>query len=411
MRILVVTQYFWPENFRINDLVQALSERGHLISILTGEPNYPSGKFFTEYLADKAAFSNFGESPVIRIPIFARKNNRLSLFLNYLSFVISASTVGVWKLRKKSFDIIFVYEPSPITVGIPAAILSKIKKAPLAFWVLDLWPHTLHAVGIVQSKIIINFIGKLVKFIYSQCDLILAQSKSFITHIRQYAPTSVPVEYFPNWAESIFENFPSEPAQEINKNPGDFIIMFAGNLGEAQDFPAILNAVELLKSNKNIRWIVLGDGRMREWIKQEIQKRELQERVELLGSFPVKRMPSFFMHADALLVTLKDEPIFAMTIPGKLQSYLASGIPVVGMINGEGRRIINDNEVGKCVASGSPSELASVVLDMVSTPILKRREMGVRGKSLYKNEFSRDILIEKFEKMISSLRNIYIKNS
>ena len=406
MRILVVTQYFWPENFRINDLVLAMGERGHQITILTGEPNYPSGKFFTEYLADKAAFSNFGESPVIRIPVLARKNNRLSLFLNYLSFIISASTVGVWKLRKKSFDIIFVYEPSPITVGIPAAILRKIKKAPLAFWVLDLWPQTLHAVGIVKSKIILNFIGNLVKFIYSQCDLILAQSRSFITHIRQYAPASVPVKYFPNWAESIFENFPSEPAQEINKKPGDFIIMFAGNLGEAQDFPAILKAAELLKSNKNIRWIILGDGRMKEWIAQEILSRDLQEKVELVGSYPLDRMPSFFMHADALLVTLKDQPIFAMTIPGKLQSYLASGIPVVGMINGEGHALINDNEVGKCVASGSPSELARVVMEMVATPISERSEMGARGKALYKNEFSRSILIEKVENILSSLKKI-----
>jgi colanic acid biosynthesis glycosyl transferase WcaI len=411
MRILVVTQYFWPENFRINDLVQALSERGHQITILTGKPNYPSGRFFPEYLQNKSTFSNFGESPVIRIPVFARKNNKISLFLNYLSFVISASTVGVWKLRKRSFDIIFVYEPSPITVGIPAAILSKIKKAPLAFWVLDLWPHTLHAVGIVQSKIILNLIGNLVKFIYSQCDLILAQSRSFITHIRQYAPASVPVEYFPNWAESVFDHFPAVPAPEITKKTSEFIVMFAGNLGEAQDFPAILKAAELLKSNKNIRWIILGDGRMKEWIAEQILARELQEQVELLGSHPLDRMPSFFMHADVLLVTLKDEPIFAMTIPGKLQSYLASGIPIIGMINGEGSALINDNEVGKCIGSDSPSELARVILDMLATPILKRGEMGARGKALYKNEFSRDILIEKFEKTLSSLRNIYIKNS
>jgi glycosyltransferase involved in cell wall biosynthesis len=328
-----------------------------------------------------------------------------------LSFVISASTVGVWKLRKRSFDIIFVYEPSPITVGIPAAILSKIKKTPLVFWVLDLWPHTLHAVGIVQSKIILNFIGKLVKFIYSQCDLILAQSRSFITHIRQYAPASVPVEYFPNWAESVFENSPSEPAQEINKKPGDFIIMFAGNLGDAQDFPAILKAAELLKAYKNIRWIILGDGRMKKWIDQEIKKRGLQYQFQLLGVYPLDRMPSFFMHADALLVSLKDDPIFAMTIPGKLQSYLASGIPIVGMINGEGHALIIDNEVGKCVASGSSSELARAIQEIIATPISERSEMGTRGKALYKNEFSRNILIEKIEEMLNSLRKIYIKNS
>ena len=405
MRILVVTQYFWPENFRINDLVQALSKRGHQITILTGAPNYPSGKFFPEYLADKAAFSIFGESPVIRIPVIARKNNRLSLFLNYLSFIISASTVGVWKLRKRSFDIIFVYEPSPITVGIPAAILRKIKKAPLAFWVLDLWPQTLQAVGIVKSKVILSLIGNLVKFIYSQCDLILAQSRSFITHIRQYAPPSVPVEYFPNWAESVFENCPATPAQEINKKPDDFIIMFAGNLGEAQDFPAILKAAELLKSNKNIRWVILGDGRMKEWIAEQILARELQEQVELLGSFPVDRMPSFFMHADALLVTLKDDPIFAMTIPGKLQSYLASGIPILGMLNGEGSALINDHAVGICVPADDFNALAQSVLNVEKMSVQSRNSMGINGKKLYINEFERNKLIINFQNFISSLIN------
>lgn len=404
MRILVVTQYFWPENFRINDLVLALSERGHQITILTGEPNYPSGKFFPEYLADKAAFSDFGKTPVIRIPVFARKNNRLSLFFNYLSFIISASTVGVWKLRKKSFDVIFVYEPSPITVGIPAAILRKIKKAPLAFWVLDLWPQTLHAVGIVQSKIIINFIGKLVKFIYSKCDLILAQSRSFIAHIRQYAPPSVPVEYFPNWAESVFDHFPAAPAPEINKKQGDFIIMFAGNLGEAQDFPAILKAAELLKSNKNIRWIILGDGRMRDWISKEIIERDLHEQVELLGSYPLDRMPSFFMHADALLVTLKDEPIFAMTIPGKLQSYLASGIPILGMLNGEGASLIIGSSVGMCVSAGDSKGLSKSIFAFMNMRLGERNAFGLEGRKTYQNEFERNKLVSRIENLLVNIK-------
>jgi len=404
MRILVVTQYFWPENFRINDLVKALSERGHQISILTGEPNYPSGNFFAEYLANKAAFCNFGESSVIRIPVLARKNNRISLFLNYLSFVISASIFGVWKLRKKSFDIIFVYEPSPITVGIPAAILRKIKKAPLAFWVLDLWPQTLHAVGIVKSKIILNLIGKLVKFIYSQCDLILAQSKSFITHIRQYAPPNVPVEYFPNWAESVFDHYPEIPALEIIKKPGDFIIIFAGNLGEAQDFPSILKAAELLKSNKNIRWIILGDGRMKGWIAEQILARELQAQVELLGSYPLYRMPSFFIYADALLVTLKDEPIFAMTIPGKLQSYLASGIPILGMLNGEGAALINGSSVGICVAAGDSEGLSKSILSFMGMSIRERNIIGLGGRKTYENEFERNKLVSRIENLLVNIK-------
>ena len=404
MRILVVTQYFWPENFRINDLVQALSERGHQITILTGAPNYPSGKFFPEYLSDKSKFKNFHGSQVLRVPVFPRKNNRFSLFLSYLSFIISASTIGVWKLRRKPFDVIFVYEPSPITVGLPAALLKKIKKAPIAFWVLDLWPHTLQAVGVIKSQFLLNLIGKIVKFVYSQCDLILAQSRSFITHIRQYAPPNVPVEYFPNWAESVFENFPTEPAQEINKKPGDFIIMFAGNLGEAQDFPALLKAAELLKSNKNIRWIILGDGRMKEWIAQQIIERELHEQVELLGSYPVDRMPSFFMHADALLVTLKDEPIFAMTIPGKLQSYLASGIPILGMLNGEGAVLINEHSAGICVPSGDAIFLSKSILSIMAIDSKEREKLGANGKQVYLKQFERNYLISGIEGLLSSMK-------
>jgi glycosyltransferase involved in cell wall biosynthesis len=404
MRILVVTQYFWPENFRINDLVQALSERGHQITILTGEPNYASGKFFPEYLSDKSKFNNFQGSQVIRIPVLARKNNRFSLFLSYLSFIISASTMGVWKLRRKPFDVIFVYEPSPITVGIPAALFKKIKKAPMAFWVLDLWPHTLQAVGIIKSQFFLNLIGKIVKFVYSHCDLILAQSKSFINHIKQYSPPDVPVEYFPNWAESVFEHFPTAPSPEIIKKPGDFIIMFAGNLGEAQDFPAILNAAELLRTYKNIRWIILGDGRMREWISQEIIKRDLSDQVELLGSFPVDRMPSFFMHSDVLLVTLKDEPIFAMTIPGKLQSYLASGIPILGMLNGEGADLINEHSAGICVPAGDAIVLSNSVLDIMSIDSEEREKLGSNGKQVYLKQFERNNLITGVEILLSSMK-------
>ena len=404
MRILVVTQYFWPENFRINDLVQALSDRGHQITILTGEPNYPSGKFFPEYLANKSGFNDFNGTQVIRIPVVARKNNRISLFLNYISFIISATLIGVWKLRQDPFDVIFVYEPSPITVGIPAALFKKIKKAPIVFWVLDLWPHTLQAVGIIKSQFLLHLVGKIVKFVYSHCDLILAQSRSFIRYIKQYSPSHVPVEYFPNWAESIFDVFPDIPAPEIKKRPDEFILMFAGNLGSAQDFLSILKTAEILKYDKSIRWIILGDGREREWLEKEIKLRDLTDQFELIGTFPVDRMPSFFMHADALIVTLKDEPIFAMTIPGKLQSYLASGIPILGMINGEGAKIIKDNNVGMCAPASSPVEFANVIRDFKMLPKEKSGEMGICARNLYELEFSREKLIKKIEKKLLNLK-------
>ena len=156
MRILVISQYFWPENFRINDLVLALGDRGHHITVLTGEPNYPSGEIFHDYLCNKDSFRNFLGVTVIRVPVIARGKNKIKLALNYISFILSASFIGPWKLRGKEFDVIFVYEPSPITVGIPSAVMRSIKKAPVVFWVLDLWPQTLGAVGIIKSPFLLK---------------------------------------------------------------------------------------------------------------------------------------------------------------------------------------------------------------------------------------------------------------
>lgn len=403
MRILVVTQYFWPENFRINDLVQALRARGHELTVLTGEPNYPAGVWFEPYLADKARFSNYHGTPVVRVPMVARGNGRLRLVLNYLSFALSASVLGLWRLKGQRFDVILAYEPSPITVGIPAAVLRFSKKAPMAFWVLDLWPETLQAIGILKPGPLFNLVGLLVKCIYARCDVILAQSTSFIAKIRQYARPQTPVEYFPNWAESVFDGAPAPAAPEVRPMQSSFTILFAGNIGEAQDFPAILDAVQQLAAHQDIRWIVLGDGRMRAWVADEIARRGLQGRIELLGSFPVERMPSFYAHADALLVSLKDEPIFGMTIPGKLQSYLACGVPVLGMLNGEGAHIIREHRVGVAAPAGDAAALAAAVLELKGLSVAQRAEMGRRGRTLYEQQFARDRLVEKAEALLQGL--------
>jgi len=178
VRILVVTQYFWPENFRINDLVSGFCDFDHEVTILTGYPNYPSGVVFPEFRLNPSAFAKFESANVVRVPVISRGKGGLRLILNYVSFVISAIALGVWRLRGQKFDVIFVFEPSPITVGLPAVFLSYIKRTPLAFWVLDLWPETLEAIGVVRSRYILKAIGSLVTFIYNRSDLILAQSKS-----------------------------------------------------------------------------------------------------------------------------------------------------------------------------------------------------------------------------------------
>lgn len=402
MRLLVVTQYFWPENFRINDMVAEFVRRGHHVTVLTGLPNYPDGKLFPAYKENPTHYTEFNGARVVRVPLITRGKSGIRLILNYLSFAISASLIGSWRLRGATYDAVLVYEPSPITVGIPGVVLRTLKRAPMVLWVLDLWPETLKAVGAVKSDRVLRWVGKLVTFIYRRCDLILAQSKSFIPSIRTYAGKDSRIEYFPNWAESVFDGGAIQPATEVPPAEDYFTVMFAGNIGEAQDFPAILAAAERLWEHK-VRWLIVGDGRMAEWLKHEIKSRNLDDNIQMLGRHPLERMPAFFLHADALLVSLKDEPIFALTIPGKLQSYLAAGIPVIAMLNGEGADILSENLAGLSCAAGDSAGLASAVLQLAAMTKIERQSMGTCGRALYENEFARQLLLNKAEQWLLDL--------
>lgn len=403
MRLLVVTQVFWPENFRINDMVAELVSRGHQVTVLTGKPNYPSGVFFPEYIADPGAFNAFAGADIVRVAHLARGRGALRLVLNYATFALSASLAGCWKLRGRQFDAIFCYEPSPITVGLPAVLLRAVKKAPLAFWVLDLWPETLHAVGVVKSPAVLKAVGKLVSFIYRRCDIVLAQSRSFIPQIRKYAPPHGRVEYFPSWSDAVFDMDKVTPAPEVSDCGDQFTVMFAGNIGDAQDFPAILAAAEELKDNAAIRWLIVGDGRRSRWVAEQVEARGLGHCAKLLGRFPVERMPDFFKHADALLVSLKDEPIFAMTIPGKLQSYLAAGIPVLAMLNGEGAEVVDSAGAGLTCAAGDHRALAAAVVRMAAMSDAERCAMAQNGLRASAEMFDRATLISQLEEWLEGM--------
>jgi colanic acid biosynthesis glycosyl transferase WcaI len=403
MRVLIVTQYFWPENFRINDLALEMSKRNHDVTVLTALPNYPDGEVFQAYRDCPENFKTYENVKISRVPFLPRKKGNFRLVLNYLSFMLSASLLGPWKLRRQKFDVILVYAPSPISVAIPGIILRALKHAPMTLWVLDLWPETLRAVGVVTSNWMLSVVGFFVSFIYKNADLVLAQSKSFIKSIRHYAGDKVPIHYFPNWAETLFDQIDIAPAMQITKAPDQFTLMFAGNIGVAQDFPTLLAAAERLKEITHIKWLILGDGRMSGWVSEQIILRGLQHQFILLGAFPLEHMPGFFKHADALLVSLKDDPIFSMTIPGKVQSYLASGIPIIAALNGEGADILNENGAGLVCPAGDDRLLADQILRLANMTKAQRQDMGKQGRSLYEREFQRRNLVDQFEKSMHAL--------
>jgi len=407
MRILVVSQYFWPENFRINDLVKELGKRGHQVTVLTGVPNYPTGKVFSAYLITPDNFTEYEGAKVVRVPMFLRGNGNFRLMLNYLSFVLSGCVWGMWCLRNIEVDVIFVFEPSPVTVGLPAVMLSKIKQAPVVFWALDLWPETLAAVGAVKSILVLRLVGLLVSFIYNRCTLVLGQSRGFLASISNYCSDKTKVRYFPSWAEEVFLNTKVMLAPEIPEVSNMFTIMFAGNIGEAQDMPAVLAAAESLKAYQTIRWIILGDGRKSEWLKSEVIKRGLQDRVFMLGRFDLERMPSFYAHADALLVSLKRNSLFNITIPGKLQSYLQFGTPVIGMLDGEGAAVIREAKVGLTCDAGDSVGLEKAVLALANMPLKKRKRLGVNGQIYSEKEFGRTKLMGLLDELLSEAVKIH----
>lgn len=407
MKILIVSQYFWPENFRINDLTQELVERGHDVTVLTGIPNYPAGDVFDSYRQDPKAFRQYGGAMVQRVPMRARGQSSMRLLLNYLSFVIGACLYGPWRLRGQQFDVIFVFEPSPVTVGLPAILLGRIKRAPVVFWALDLWPETLAAIGVVRSPRVLGWVGHLVTFIYERCTLVLGQSRGFLASIAKYCSDARKIRYFPSWAEEVFNQPDLVPAAEVPLLKGVFNVLFAGNIGEAQDLPAILGAAESLKHNTAIRWLIVGDGRKSDWLRGEVERRGLQSRVLLLGRFPVERMPSFYAHADALLVSLKRDPVFSMTIPGKVQSYLMAGVPLVGMLDGEGAKVITESNAGLVCAAGDAGGLAAAVLEMAAMTADQRLQLGENGRAFAQKEFGRGLLMDRLEVMLHEAAGLY----
>lgn len=401
MRILVVSQYFWPENFRINDLVKEWVQRGHEVTVLTGIPNYPAGEVFDAYRQQPNSFAEYEGAKVFRVPMLPRGTGGLRLMLNYLSFVLGGVIWGPWRLRCLQADAIFVFEPSPVTVGLPAVWLGKIKKAPVVFWALDLWPETLAAIGVVRSPRVLAWVGNLVRFIYNRCTLVLGQSRGFLGSIAKYCDDKAKIRYFPSWAEDLFTNSSVQFAPEVPDLPDTFTVVFAGNIGEAQDMPAVLDAAERLKENAGIRWVIVGDGRKSEWLRSEVVRRGLDKQVLLVGRFPVERMPSFYAHADALLVSLKRDPVFSMTIPGKVQSYLMAGMPLLGMLDGEGATVIREAQAGLTCDAGDSECLAEAVEALAAMPLEERQQLGMNGRRYAEQEFGRTELIDRLETMLA----------
>lgn len=399
MRILIVTQYFWPESFRINDLCLALKERGHEVTVLTGKPNYPKGNFFEGYGIFSKSIEFWNGIKIYRAPLVPRgKGRSIQLLVNYFSFAFFASIRMLFVYQK--FDRIFVFEPSPITVGLPGIVAKLKSKAPMYFWVQDLWPESVSAAGGVNSRFIIGFLNWLTKLIYSNSKTILLQSKAFIPYILNQGVEESKLVYYPNSAESYYKELPPD-IEILRKLPSGLKLMFAGNIGESQSFETLLKAAVLLRNEKvQVQWLILGEGRMKEHVSRRIIELGLHDCFHLLGAYPSTEIPRFFSCADVLLVSLKKDPVYALTIPSKIQSYLACGKPIIASLDGEGARIVNEAKAGYICPAEDSAGLAAAIKSFSDLDISQQRILAYNASTYFKKEFERELLVDKLEEIL-----------
>lgn len=402
MKILFVSQYFYPENFKGNDIVFDFVKKGYDVTVLTGKPNYPQGKFFEGYNFFNKRKETINGANIIRVPLFPRRSGKgIPLVLNYLSFIFFSYWAVIFRVKEK-YEAIFIQQLSPVTMALPGLWIKKRQKIPLFLWVLDLWPESVTANSKIKKGKIINFLEKLVKKIYTKSDVILTSSKFFKESIlKKCEDKNKRIEYFPNWAEDIFVE--EKEVTTVPELPKGFNIMFAGNIGESQGFKAILDAAELTK-NENINWVLVGDGRKVSWIKKEIKQRQINN-IYLLGRHSLESMPSFFKKADAMLVSLKDEPIFALTVPAKVQAYMASGKMILGMLNGEGKVLINESGCGFAVASEKSHLLAEKSIQVSKLSVEEKKLMEEKAYEYYHKHFSKEKLFLKLDALFQEFKN------
>ena len=413
MKVLLVTQYFKPENLPVNFIADSLVKNGYKLDVLTGKPNYPKGKFFKGFGFFSKIKQSFQNYDVYRVPIFPRgvKFRTLGLVLNYTSFVFSASILGPLLLRKKKYDIIFVYANSPLTKAIPAIVLGKIKKIPVILWVQDLWPESFMATGYKLPVTLEGLLNKIVSWIYDNVDLILGQSEAFVKKIKEEHPLNDrKVDYLPNTINSIFSPsliIKTELTSHMDPFKDTFNILFTGNIGEAQSIETVILAANELKTRNldNINFIIVGGGSKLQESKDRAYEMNL-ENIHFLGSFPLEEMPSFINFSDVLLLTLKDELTFNLTVPNKLQSYLASGKPILASLNGEAADLIIKSNSGFVVKSQDYKDLADKAIYMSGMKNNDLEELGVNGFEYFDKNFSIEVFIRK----ISDFFNIAINS-
>ncbi len=398
LKFLFFSQYFWPENFRINELVKFFYKKNISSSVLTTFPSYPNKKIF-ENFKERVFVSK--KIKLKRFRSFPRGQTNVSIFLNYSSFIINSLFSLSKFLTFNKTDVIFIFCPSPILSAIPAILINKIFNKKIVIWVLDLWPDTIVDLKIVKNKFLIFILKKLVNFIYNNTDLILAQSQELKKIIDKRTDTKC--IFFPSWPEEDVKKVISKINIFEKKNKKFLYIVFTGNIGEAQSFDTLIKAVKFLKKKFNIKWFIVGEGRWKKKFSYLINKNKLNDQIKLFKSVDVSKISSILDYSDALYLSLKNNATFNKTIPGKLQTYMASGKPIIGSVSGEANKIINLSNCGFVSEAEDYKKLAKNIESFIRLNQIQRKMLGLNGKKYVLQNFNKKKIINNLIKNIINL--------
>ena len=393
MKILVIYQHYYPEPFRIHEICEDLVGRGHSVTALVGLPDYPTGKVPREYRFFRRRRENINGVDVRRCFEIGRRNTKLGLAANYCSYMISASVKALF--LKHDYDVVYAYCTSPVMMAVPALVYRAFFKTKVVLHVMDIWPACLAAMNVREGSLLYAFMKRVSRRIYAKADMLLYSSRRFQTYLKSIHHIDVPDEnYLPQFADDVFGALPdAEPSPYTE-------LVFAGNIGRVQSVETMLRAAAILQ-NEPIRWHILGNGANYEGCLCLAKELKLDEKVILYGRRPIAEMPKFFAMADALLVSMREEEYVTCTLPGKVQSYMAAGKPILGSIGGEAEDVISEAQCGLCAKSDDPEAFAEIVLAFIADK--RRARMGGNAKRYYQEHFDKQSIMDQLERILISL--------
>ncbi len=403
MKILLLTQWYPPEPQKVvSDLAESLHARGHDITVLTGFPNYPSGKLYPGYRLRLCRRETMNGLPIIRVPLFPdHSRSGVKRALNFISFALSCIFLGLWKIPR--VDLVYVIHP-PLTIGLPAWFLSRILRVPFVYEIQDMWPETLRATGMVNSERVLGLLGRFAKWVYRRAAAIRVISPGFRQNLIRKGVAAEKIHVISNWVDTDFYR-PESPDAATAKRlglSGKINIVYAGTIGMAQGLDTILEAADLLHDRRDVQFVLAGDGTDLARLKEAVHTRGLTN-VIFLGRLPAEEMPRIYALADVLLIHLRDDPLFRITIPHKVFTYMASGKPVLAAVAGDVASVIESAEAGLTCAPGDAAALASAARELLALPEAKRCQLGENGRLAACKHYARAPLVAQIDHLLEDV--------